>query len=588
MQLAPQAVTAETDDGARHVAFATGTVGVADLAVTIGLDAGRLTWALANRGDRPVRVRRVAVELAVRDVRGPVRMFRHGYQSWSPCDVAVVGVDRDPSHRAADLATFRGAYHADQRVAAEGEVRAEWVTVLADDRSTLLLGAVGGATHDTTFRAHVDEHATPVIVIEAFLGGARLDAGEQRTLHDVRLDAGGSPGPGQGASALLEAWAGEVGAHERARTGAPYQVGWCSWYHYFHEVTAADIAANLAVAAAGGWPFDVFQVDDGYQRAIGDWLDTNETFPEGLPRLAGGIAAAGFRPGIWLAPFLAAPDSQVATEHPDWIARHGSGRPLGAWFNPAWGGGRDGVMWALDTTHPEVQAHLGALARELVAMGFTYLKLDFTFAPSLDGTWHDDRRTPAERVRAGYDAVRRGAGPDTFLLGCGVPLANVVGVVDGNRIGQDVAPEWALPPEREMVPGYLEIQPAVAHAVGNTLARSFMHRNLWLNDPDCLMLRTEQTQLGSAAMRTWADVVAASGGMALVSDDLGLLGDDARALLHDVIERGRASDRRAAEGRPARCTDLMDGRRPTALSDGHDELRIDLADGTSRIGKVRP
>ena len=65
-----------------------------------------------------------------------------------------------------------------------------------------------------------------------------------------------------------------------------------------------------------------------------------------------------------------------------------------------------------------------------------------TSAPSL---------TPAQRVRAGYEAMRRGAGDDTFILGCGVPLANVVGVVDANRIGQDVAPLWTLPPSEEVV-----------------------------------------------------------------------------------------------------------------------------------------
>ena len=582
MQLAPRAVMAETDDGAvSRASFAVGTVGVGDLAVTVDLDAGRLTWSLANRGDRSVRVRRVGVELSVGGTDGPLRMLRHGYQSWSPCDTAVVGVDGDPSRRAADLASFLGAYHAEQRPAGEGEIRSEWVTVLADDRSAVLLGAVGGSGHDVTFRARLEEGSTPVVSIEAVLGGARLDPAERRTLHDVRIDDNtGRADPGA-APALLEAWAAAVGAHEGARADAPYQVGWCSWYHYFNDVTAADIDLNLA--AADDWPFDVFQVDDGYQRAIGDWLATNETFPDGLPRLARAIAAAGFRPGIWLAPFLAAPDSQVATEHTDWFARHASGRPLGAWFNPAWGGGQDGVMWALDTTHPEVQAHLERVARELVALGFTYLKLDFTFAPSLDGAWYDDRATPAERVRAGYDAVRRGAGPDAFLLGCGVPLANVVGVVDGNRIGQDVAPEWSVPPEREMVPGYLAIQPAVVSAAGNTLARSFMHRHLWLNDPDCLMLRTEQTELTPAAMRTWAEVVAISGGMALVSDDLRLLDDDAEATLRDVIERGRASDQRALAGSPARCGDLVTARRPATLASGPDELHIDLEAGTSRV-----
>ena len=65
-----------------------------------------------------------------------------------------------------------------------------------------------------------------------------------------------------------------------ARVDAPYQVGWCSWYHYFHDVTEDHIRSNLALAAE--WPFDVFQIDDGYQAAIGDWLITNEKFPSEL------------------------------------------------------------------------------------------------------------------------------------------------------------------------------------------------------------------------------------------------------------------------------------------------------------------
>lgn len=577
MQLQPRGVVVEVDGAPpARVPFAPGPVAVGGLVVTSELGPDGLRWSVANGGSTAVAVRAVAIECEVRSLVGPLRMLRHGYQSWSPCDVAVVGVDVDPSsHHDDGFATFRAGYHADGRRVGAGEIRSEWVTVLADDRDALMLGALGGSQHDTTFRAraHGPDGSPASVTIEAFLGGARIEAGEERLLHDVRIDGGGSAGSTD-APALLESWAGAVGGAEAARTHAPYQVGWCSWYQYFHDVTAADIGSNLARAAE--WPFDVFQVDDGYQRAIGDWLDTNEKFPDGLPRMAADIAAAGFRPGLWLAPFLVAPDARVAVEHPDWLARHPSGRTLQAWFNPPWGGGQDGVMWALDTTHPEVQAHLEELGRSLAELGFTYLKLDFTFAPSLDGIWHDPTRTPAERVRAGYEAVRRGAGEETFLLGCGVPLANVVGVVDSNRIGQDVAPEWRLAPEREVIPGYLEVQPAVAYAAGNTIARSFMHRRLWLNDPDCLLLRSEHTQLTPHQIRSWADVVATSGGLALVSDDLALLGPDERALLDDVVAAGRTSDQLARVGAPARAVDLMAERQPSLLQSGSAQATIDL------------
>jgi alpha-galactosidase len=240
-------------------------------------------------------------------------------------------------------------------------------------------------------------------------------------------------------------------------------------------------------------------------------------------------------PGLWLAPFLASPTSVVAAEHPDWIVRRPSGRPMIGNVNDGWGG----EQWVLDTTRPDVLAHLESLARTLVAMGWRYLKLDFTYAPSFDGTWHDPTRTPAQRVRAGYDAIRRGAGDDVFLLGCGAPLGACIGVVDGMRIGPDVAPAWDPAPSGW---GYEETTPSIRNALQATRARSFQHRRLWLNDPDCLLLRTTGTSLDRSQIETWAEAVGASGGMVLLSDDLSLLGADAHRLLDGVLATGRAAD----------------------------------------------
>jgi hypothetical protein len=58
--------------------------------------------------------------------------------------------------------------------------------------------------------------------------------------------------------------------------------GWCSWYELGAAVTQADVVANLEFCAAH---FDrrflrYIQIDDGYQRAAGDW-ETNDKFPEG-------------------------------------------------------------------------------------------------------------------------------------------------------------------------------------------------------------------------------------------------------------------------------------------------------------------
>lgn len=537
------------------------------------LSADRLTWSVANRGDGPVAVDAVAVVVRLDLLQEPLRMLRHGYQSWSPTAVATFRLDQDPTRVEGVRSLAIGMHHADWAPAEDRELRSELVTALRDATGAVLVaGFLGGSEHDGTFRVRSARDGTDGVDlwIEGFLGGAVLQSGERRELHPVWFaDGEGDPSP------LLETWAAELGRAARARTGAPYQVGWCSWYHYFHAVTEADLRSNLARVA--DWPFDVFQLDDGFQPAIGDWLTTNEKFPSELDALADTIAGEGCTPGIWIAPFLAAPDAAVTGAHPGWLATHlASGTPLVGMVNGAWGG----PVHTLDTTQPEVLTHLESVARSLVDAGYPYLKLDFTYAPSIHGGYADPSQTPAQRVRAGFDAIRRGAGADAFLLGCGAPIGQVVGVVDGMRIGADVAPWWHPQPEQYRPPGHGGGEPATVNAWRNTLSRSFLHRRLWLNDPDCLMLRTDHTQLEPEQMRAWALAVGVSGGMALVSDDLALLGDDARALLGEVIALGREAD---AGAHPPRCTDLLDHDPPTRLATAAVELVGDPGAGVAHV-----
>ncbi len=516
-----------------------GPVGLGPLEVLVGIgrSPSEVGWAVANRGDEAVRVRAVGLVFRVDDVAGPLRVLRHGYQSWSETDVATFGVDQDPSRTAGSIWLSRGMHHADSDVAAEDELRSEQVTVLDDGSTVTAVGFVDGRAHDGTLRIRRSPSGGIELCAEAFLGGAELAPGAQRALHAVVVDAEGDR------HELLARWAVRAGAAGQARASSPFQVGWCSWYHYFHDVTEADVRANLALADQ--WPFDVFQVDDGYQADIGDWLETNEGFPSGLDALARDITASGLTPGIWIAPFIAGPRSRLAAEHPDWIAGWGDGsKPLVGMVNPGWGGS----TWTLDTSNPEVLAHLEATAAALVARGWRYLKLDFTYAPSLDGTYANPNMTPAERVRAGFDAIRRGAGDDAFILGCGAPLGATIGAVDGMRIGPDVAPWWEPQTDQWRPPGYVGAEPSTLNAWRATAARAFMHRRLWLNDPDCLMLRTTETRMPADAVRAWADAVASSGGMALISDDLALLDGESRSLLDRVVARGREVDVAASEG----------------------------------------
>ena len=157
--------------------------------------------------------------------------------------------------------------------------------------------------------------------------------------------------------------------------------------------------------------------------------------------------------------------------------------------------------------------------------------------------------TRAETLRHGLEAIRRGAGDDAFILGCGCPLGQAVGIVDGMRIGPDVAPYWG-----KTASGAGE--PATALAIDAILARSFMHRRLWLNDPDCLMLRARETRLSDDERHALASTIIACGGMLLISDDMSLLDAEAGKLFRAVAKIAEEIDSNAVR-EPVLALDLM-------------------------------
>ena len=122
---------------------------------------------------------------------------------------------------------------------------------------------------------------------------------------------------GNPVESLLERYALCVAAQNPVRINARNPVGWSSWYHYFTGLQPADIEKNLRIAAER-FPFEVFQIDDGFEADIGDWLQTKAGFGP-LAGLARHIRDRGYEAGIWTAPFSASATSDLFRRHPDWM-----------------------------------------------------------------------------------------------------------------------------------------------------------------------------------------------------------------------------------------------------------------------------
>jgi hypothetical protein len=289
--------------------------------------------------------------------------------------------------------------------------------------------------------------------------------------------------------------------------------GWCSWYYYYQHISEDSILVNLNAAEkylkdAG---LHYIQIDDGYQIAAGDWR-MNKKFPHGHKWLVDTIHKKGFLAGLWIAPFAVTESSSVYKHHRDWLLK-GEGDTLKEFFANDWWGGR---IFSLDPTHPEAQRWLSDLLYTITNdWGYDYVKIDFLYFAGEGGKYHQNV-TSAQAYRMGLQAIRRGAGSEKFILGCGAPIGSSIGYVDGMRIGQDVYAGW-----NGITPG-----------VNAASQRYFYNNTVWFNDPDCLVARDPLT-IDQA--RAWASIVALSGQMNIMSDKLSTLPQERIALLQKTL-----------------------------------------------------
>jgi alpha-galactosidase len=485
---------------------------------------------------------------------GSLRFFSHGWQSWS--FTGTVGERQAfPHSRLGPIMTPKHWNAGTPRPPRAGYAVSDMFGVLADTtcRKGVVVGSLSQSQAFTSLEAHLD-HFAPTLAVWQALDDVQIAPGGAFTtdwtaLSFIPLDETEAMSP------FLAAAAREC----QARPALEAPVGWCSWYQFFDALRYEDLSENL------DWirtqrdlvSLDWVQLDDGFEPLVGDWQRRKEGYPEDLRRFADAVRAAGSRPGIWLAPFVAHPKSELAARHPEWLLRNQSGRPVHVGFS--W----NTFARALDLSRPEVVAFAGELIdRARREWGFDYLKLDFLYAGALWGKRADRSRTRAQVLRDGLMALRQAAGDDALLVGCGCPIGSGVGIFDVMRVGPDVGPSWHPEFHRIGFPFRREPEmPSARNALRNAVTRAMLHNQWWVNDPDCVLLRPlarsrreaaftasgatgeapqrkgrgVASQLSDEEARTLATVVSMAGGSILDSDDLPALPAHRLAWLQRIL-----------------------------------------------------
>ena len=123
-------------------------------------------------------------------------------------------------------------------------------------------------------------------------------------------------------------------------------------------------------------------MDDGWFRgrnsdttSLGDWIEDQEKFPEGLQKLAEKVREKGVEFGIWFEPEMVSPESELYKKHPDWVIRSKRYRPI-----------RSRNQLVLDLANPEVREYLiEALSKNFEEWKYYLCKMGYE--PAFDRSW---------------------------------------------------------------------------------------------------------------------------------------------------------------------------------------------------------
>ena len=286
--------------------------------------------------------------------------------------------------------------------------------------------------------------------------------------------------------------------------------GYTSWYNYFQNITEDIIIRDLNGLDPYKDQVNIFQIDDGYETFIGDWLDPNPSkFPKGMKYIADEIHKKGYKAGIWLAPFNCQKVSRMAKEHPDWLIKHENGKPMVGCI--AWGG-----AYTFDIYNEEVREYLRHVFDVVLnEWGYDMVKLDFLYSQCIKPRHGKSR---GEIMCDAMEFLRECVG-DKLFLGCGVPIGPALGICDACRISCDVDLTYKgkfysrIQVSNEML--------NARSAINNSIFRRHLDGRVWMNDPDVFFLRKDNLTFTDEQKFLLGKINNLCGNVLFVSDNAG-------------------------------------------------------------------
>lgn len=495
------------------------------------------------------------------------KFFVNGYQSWTTSgEMSAEDIYRGTTPLAGvtkytkDMAIISGDYAFTRYEPRPGFFHSFTYTYLRRGDEFELFGSLSERNGYTVFYSDMEKH---IFSVEKDVEG--LTISEPYEMFDIVRVVGGY-------NEVFDKYFAAMSLPAKKRVDR--LTGYTSWYNYFQKIDENIILRDLKGLLRARESVNIFQIDDGYEPFVGDWLDYNgKDFPNGMKTIADAVHREGYLAGIWLAPFnVQRGKSRILKEHPDWIIRNPDGKPqLGC---VAWGG-----AYTLDIYNPEVREHLKKVFDTVLNdWGYDMVKLDFLYSQCRTPR---DNKTRGTIMCEAMDFLRECVG-DKLILGCGVPLGPAFGVVDACRISCDVDLSYGGKFYNSM--SINNELPSAQNAINNSMFRRHLNGRAFLNDPDVFFLRDHNLTFTWEQKLLLAKINNLFGRVLFVSDDAG---EYSEAELEVLKETFRESDAKILD---VKCVGARaDGNYEIKFIENGEEklLYFNLFTGASNILEVR-
>ena len=495
------------------------------------------------------------------------KFFVNGYQSWTTSgEMSAEDIYRGTTPLAGvtkytkDMAITSGDYAFTRYEPRPGFFHSFTYTYLRRGDEFELFGSLSERNGYTVFYSDMEKH---IFSVEKDVEG--LTISEPYEMFDIVRVVGGY-------DEVFDKYFAAMSLPAKKRVDR--LTGYTSWYNYFQKIDENIILRDLKGLSRARESVNIFQIDDGYEPFVGDWLDYNgRDFPNGMKTIADAVHREGYLAGIWLAPFnVQRGKSRILKEHPDWLIRNPDGKPqLGC---VAWGG-----AYTLDIYNPEVREHLKKVFDTVLDdWGYDMVKLDFLYSQCRTPR---DNKTRGTIMCEAMDFLRECVG-DKLILGCGVPLGPAFGVVDACRISCDVDLSYGGKFYNSM--SINNELPSAQNAINNSMLRRHLNGRAFLNDPDVFFLRDHNLTFTWEQKLLLAKINNLFGRVLFVSDDAG---EYSEAELEVLKETFRESDAKILD---VKCVGARaDGNYEIKFIENGEEklLYFNLFTGASNILEVR-